>query len=75
MPFGISYDDEFFPNDDRDGQVTLEVELNVGEPIWIGEHRLRVLDIDGDEIVVRVDSPGDDDEFLPEDTGWSDRPR
>ena len=75
MPFGISHDDKFFPNDDDDVQVTLEVELAVGEAIWIGEHCLRVLDIDGNEIVIRVDSPGDHEAFLPEDTGWSDRPR
>ena len=44
MPFGNLHRDEFFPHDDEDGQVSLEVELKVGEPLWIGEHQLRVLE-------------------------------
>lgn len=75
MPFCDSHDQEFFPNDDRHDQISVEIELNVGETLWIGEHRLQVLDLDGNEVVVRLDPPGDDDEFLLEDTGWSDRPR
>lgn len=38
-----------------------EIELSVGETFYVGGYALTVLDIDGDEIQFRIDSPDDDD--------------
>jgi hypothetical protein len=32
-----------------------EVELRVGDSVWLGEYRVTVVEIDGDEVVFQVD--------------------
>jgi hypothetical protein len=38
----------------------LELELEVGETVLVGEHMLTVMDVDGDHVTVRIDL---EDEF------------
>lgn len=38
-----------------------EIELSVGETFYIGGYALTVVDIEGEEIQFRIDSPDDDD--------------
>ncbi|WP_145028196.1 hypothetical protein [Caulifigura coniformis] len=37
----------------------LEIELEVGETLILGDHRLTLLEIDGELVAVRVESPDD----------------
>ena len=32
-----------------------EIELRVGDSVWLGEYRVTVVEIDGDEVVFQVD--------------------
>ncbi len=32
-----------------------EIELRVGDSVWLGEYRVTVIEIDGDEVVFQVD--------------------
>jgi len=43
----------------------LEIELEVGETLILGDHKLTLLDIDGQIVAVKVQSP-DDYYFDPE---------
>jgi hypothetical protein len=38
-----------------------QIELSIGETFYIGGYAVTVLDIDGDEIRFRIESPEDDD--------------
>ncbi len=37
----------------------LEIELELGETLVVGNHRLTLLDIDGELVAVQLDSPDD----------------
>ena len=52
----------------------VEVLLNVGESVRIGNRVLRLMDIDGESFMLRIDPTSDDDDPL-EDSGWSELPR
>lgn len=38
-----------------------QIELSIGETFYIGGYAVTILDIDGDEIRFRIQSPEDDD--------------
>jgi hypothetical protein len=48
----------------------LEIELELGETLVVGNHRLTLLDIDGELVAVQLDSP-DDYYFDPDVLGYS----
>lgn len=52
----------------------VEVQLNVGDAVRIGSRILRVLDIEGDSSMLRLESLSDDDGDA-EDSRWWEIPR
>ena len=52
----------------------VEVQLNVGETIRIGNRMLTVMDVDGEESMLRVDRLPETAE-ADDDTRWLERPR
>lgn len=55
-------------------QPLVEMMLNVGDSVRIGDRILRLMDIDGDASMLRVDLVADTDDSF-EDSGWSELPR
>ena len=50
----------------------LEIELEVGETLILGDHKLTLIDIDGEIAAVKIDSP-DDFYFDPDAIGGYER--
>ncbi len=50
----------------------LEIDLEVGETLILGDYRLTLLDIDGQEVAVQIESP--DDFSFEQDALNDDRP-
>lgn len=42
-----------------------EIELRVGDSVWLGEYRVTVVEIDGDEVVFQID---DSEKSEPKET-------
>ncbi len=51
-----------------------EVFLNVGDSVRIGDRVLRLMDIDGESSMLRIDLASNEDDSL-EYSGWSELPR
>jgi hypothetical protein len=70
----------FVPNDSTNPDPSLqdapmvEMFLNVGDSVRIGDRVLRLMDIDGDSSMLRVDLASDGSDPF-EDSGWSELPR
>lgn len=52
----------------------LEIELEIGETLILGDHKLTLLDIDGEQTAIQVESP-DDFYFDPDIIGGRDPDR
>ena len=37
----------------------LEIELEVGETLILGDHKLTLMDVDGEQVAVKLESPDD----------------
>lgn len=63
---------EPIPGQSADEPPLVEVWLDVGEALRLGDRVLRVMDTDGEDTMLRLDrvTPADDDE-----TRWSELPR
>lgn len=59
-------------NDPISGPPLLEVWLNVGETLRLGDRVLRVMDTDGDDTMLRIDRVTADDD---DETRWAELPR
>lgn len=68
------------PNDSLQPDLTIdelpmvEVFLNVGDSVRIGDRVLQLMDIDGESSMLRIDLASNEDDSL-EDSGWSELPR
>lgn len=65
--------DSFSPEPSLDDLPMVEVLLNIGDSVRIGDRVLRLMDIDGEESMLRVE-PEEDDNLLG-DFGWTELPR
>ena len=52
----------------------VEVFLNVGDSVRIGDRVLRLMDIDGESSMLRIDLASNEDAPF-DDSGWSELPR
>ena len=43
----------------------MELELRIGETVLIGDTRLTVVDVDGDEIFFQIERPDSESDWLP----------
>ncbi len=66
--------DSHNPDSFTDERPLVEMLLNVGDSVRIGDRVLRLMDIDGDASMLRVDLVTDDHDSF-EDSGWSELPR
>ncbi|MCX7422226.1 MAG: hypothetical protein NT013_22150 [Planctomycetia bacterium] len=66
--------DPHVPDSSIDELPMVEMLLNVGDSVRIGDRVLRLMDIDGDSSMLRVDLITDGQGSF-EDSGWSELPR
>ena len=62
------------PGQSPDDQPMVEMLLNVGDSLRIGDQVLRLMDIDGEYSMLRVDLANDEQNAC-ESSGWAELPR
>ncbi len=62
------------PGQSPDDQPMVEMLLNVGDSVRIGDQVLRLMDIDGEYSMLRVDLANDEQNAF-ESSGWAELPR
>ncbi len=66
--------DSFNPDPSINDLPMVEMLLNVGDSVRIGDRVLRLMDIDGESSMLRIDLVADEHDSF-EDSGWAELPR